>query len=116
MRATVSRKTPRVAMDSWGHAQHTREVVAQGRYGLRLPCLIWADEDQLTRGDNKIAVLSVFRMLAPVGADIRIEDELTDIRDRRNHPVFEEIVKMEVANRSERPSGGYLSLTLNGVR
>ena len=109
-RAKVVRESSTGRRTSWGHTEDYRRTISES-----LPCYVWADDDKLTYGDYKVAVLTAYRMIAPIGADITLGDDVEEIKDKRGRLLFTEAVRMEVMGRTEIP-GSHLSLVLNGVR
>lgn len=64
--------------------------VADIRIHEMLPCRFWDQEARLVVTEGKIVKVAQQRAIAPYGTDVKSNDIITEIYDRRGNRLFEE--------------------------
>jgi len=90
MRAIVERNTA-VGKDSWG--QPAAPVWAP--LPPPLPCFAWSSQSREAIDGDKTAMIEDIRIMVGLGADLREDDELTAITDRKGNVLIPGRLKVD---------------------
>ena len=83
MRAAVERNTA-TTHDNWG----TVATPTFASVGAPMPCFIWSDNARPLRDGQKTAEIEVLRGMFPLDADLRANDEISAVTNRRGTTII----------------------------
>ncbi len=89
MRAIVQRNTA-AGNDAWG-----QPVAPAWSTVATLPCFAWSNQSRELVDGDKSAMLEDMRIMVSLGADLREDDELTAITDRRGTVIIPGRLKVD---------------------
>lgn len=78
MRAVLERNQA-TATDAWGQPV----AAAFAPVGDPLPCFVWSNNSRELVDGQKIAMLEDMRAMFALAADVRVDDEISSVTDRR---------------------------------